>query len=144
MSEAEFMKRINCRPATAQSKLYDDDGNLLYEGYLLNDRPYGLGTVYFANGNKYQEGVFDFKGLVQGREYYPSGQLRFEGTFVMNTAYGPNFPRLGSLYDEDGRLVFSGKFEVKRGGVGYPMMKYPRFSPCSDRPEIKYFRDDDF
>lgn len=146
MTEDEFLKRINFHRNgnVLYKSLFSDEGDLLYEGYTLNDKPFGLGTVYFSNGNRYQEGVFDFKGLAEGREYYPSGQLRFEGIWKVNAAYGPNFPVIGNLYDEDGELIFSGKFEVKRGGVGYPMMKYPKYSlEPKGRPKIKYVHNED-
>ena len=144
ISEVEFLKKINCYPFIEKKELLSDDGDLLYEGYVLNDKPFGLGTVYYPNGNKYQEGIFDFKGLVEGREFYPSGQLRFEGIFVLHTGYGPNYPKKGNLYDEDGKLMFTGKFEVRRSGVGFPMMKYPRYGQMSERPKIKYVNTSDF
>lgn len=145
MTENEFLNSINYYPEgnIIRKKLFTEDDELLYDGYTLNDKPYGLGTLYFKNGSKYQERIFDFKGLSEGREYYPNGNVRFEGIWMINTAYGPNFPILGNLFDENGKLMFSGKFEVKRRGVGYPMMKYPRFSPQKDRPKVEYIHPTD-
>lgn len=139
LTEIEFLNQINYYPEgdIIHRKLFSDDEGILYEGYTVNNKPYGLGTVYFANGNKFREGIFDIKGLAEGKEYYPNGNVRFEGLWQINTAYGPNYPVLGSLYNEKGQLMFSGKFEVKRGGVGYPMMKYPKFG-IQKSPEIKY------
>lgn len=119
LTEIEFLNQINYYPEgdIIHRKLFSDDEGLLYEGYTVNNKPYGLGTVYFANGNKFREGIFDIKGLAEGKEYYPNGNVRFEGYWQINTAYGPNYPVLGSLYNEKGQLMFSGKFEVKRGGV---------------------------
>jgi hypothetical protein len=34
---------------------------------------------------------------------------------------------MGKYYAENGDLIFSGKFHFQKGGVGYPMMKYPKF-----------------
>ena len=123
-----------------RKKLFSDEGDLIYEGYTVNDKPYGLGTVYYANGNKCQEGIFDFKGLNEGKEFYHNGQVKFEGIFRVNSAYGPNFPIYGNLYNENGDLMFSGKFQYQRGGVGFPMMKYPRYGQLKNRPDIKYIR----
>lgn len=103
------------------SRLYTEKGNLLYEGMVYNDKPCGAGTVYFENGNVYQEGVFGIKGLSSGREYYPDGTLRFEGLYRLNYAYGPNYPEYGHFFDENGKCVIEGMIEVKRGGVGYPV-----------------------
>ena len=112
---------------------------MIYEGYTVLEKPYGLGTAYYSNGNKYREGVFGRKGLLEGKEFYSNGQLKFEGTMFANSGYGPNFPNIGNLYNEEGKLIFSGKFEWKKGGVGYPMMKYPRYRfEEKDRPEIQY------
>ena len=44
-----------------------------------------------------------------------------------------------SYYAENGDLIFSGKFHFQKGGVGYPMMKYPRYRlEEKDRPELEY------
>ena len=139
ISEIEFLNKINYYPDEdiVHEKLYNDE--LVYEGYTRCGKPYGLGVAYYPNGNKYREGVFDRKGIIEGKEYYSSGQIKFAGIWRRNSAYGPNFPILGNYYSENGDLIFSGKFEVIRGGVGFPMMKYPRYRfEEKDRPEIKY------
>lgn len=88
---------------------------------------------------KYREGVFDTKGIIEGNEYYSSGQLKFAGIWKKHGAYGPKYPVMGNYFSEDGDLIFSGKFDVKRGGVGYPMMKYPKYRfEEKDRPKIDY------
>lgn len=157
ISEIEFLNRINYYPegfvkkelCTRQGpiqngelkhkKLYSDNGELLYEGYTLEDFPYGLGVAYYSNRNRYREGVFDRKGLVEGKEFYSNGQVKFEGVFVRHASYGPNYPNIGNYYNRNGDLIFSGKFEVKRGGVGFPMIKYPKYIFLEeDRPEIEY------
>lgn len=142
MSESEFYKRVNYSPDSriTRKRLFDDECNLLYEGNTFCDRPYGLGTLYFANGNKYQEAIFDVKGFVEGREYYPTGQLRFEGKYVICTGYGPNYPSFGRIYDEDGNLQFNGLFSVQRTGIGYPRIKNPEGYRIfqKDRPKYKW------
>ena len=146
LSEIEFLNRINYYPEgkIEHKRLFGENNELIYEGYASNGKPYGLGTLYFKNGNKFQEGIFDLKGIVEGKEYYPNGNVRFEGIWQINTAYGPNYPTWGSLFDENGKLMFSGKFEVKKGGVGYPMMKYPKYRIQPNRPKIEYMDSYDF
>ena len=91
------------------------------------------------NGKKYKEGVFGRKGLVEGKEFYSNGQVKFEGIINVNGGYGPNYPVRGNMYDRNGDLIFSGRFEYQKGGVGFPMMRYPRYRfEEDDAPKIKY------
>ena len=141
ITEKEFFKKINYYPNEVKyKKLFTHDDQLLYEGYTINDKPYGLGKLYFDNGNIYQEGVFTFKGIKIGKEHYYSGQVKFEGEFSITRGYGPNAPRIGNVYNEDGELIFTGKFEIKKGGVGYPMVKHPHGYKNIEkrRPNIEY------
>ena len=64
---------------------------------------------------------------------------------VPNGSYGPNYPLFGNYYSREGELIFSGKFEVKKGGVGFPMVKYPKYYRFNekDRPEIEYLQKKD-
>lgn len=103
------------------SRLYDADGALVYEGFTKAGKPYGSGTSYYQNGNKYQEGVFGIKGLLVGKEFFPNGQTRFEGVYHLNRAYGPNYPSAGIVYSEDGKKQYEGKLTFHVGGVGYPI-----------------------
>ena len=123
-------------------KIYSEDGTLLYEGFTLFGKPYGAGTSYYSNGNKCHEGVFDIKGLVQGRQYYMNGNIRFEGSYRINRAYGPNYPVYGTCYDEDGIEYFRGELSHSIGGVGYCSVKEPKeFGPIhlKDEPDLKMF-----
>lgn len=136
----EFFKKIHYDDSYWLTETFTEDDVLLYRGYVDGDnRPYGLGTVYYPDGKIFREGLFDFKGLIEGKEYYPNGKLHFEGVWYITTGYGPNVPKCGNLYDENGNLIFTGKFEIRTGGVGYPMIKYPKcFNriPKSARPDI--------
>ena len=125
-----------------REKLYLTDTLLLYEGEILYGKPYGLGKVFYSTGRVYQEGIFDVKGLVEGKEYYPNGNVRFDGKFQICTGYGPNYPMEGKCYSEDGSLIFEGKLHYRFGGVGYPMIENPEgFGPVVQRnhPAIQYF-----
>ncbi len=106
-------------------KFYNDDGVLLYEGETINGKAYGTGTSYYPNGNPLHEGRFGIKGLLSGREYYPNGQIRFEGEYCVNEGYGPNWPRQGTWYSENGEILFRGSFHVYRSGLGYPLIQNP-------------------
>ncbi len=106
-------------------RFFTEDGILIYEGYAVNGKAYGLGTSYYRNGMPLHEGFFGIKGLLMGKEYYHNGQVRFEGVFTLNGAYGPNAPEYGTWYNEQGKELFHGKFWVDRGGVGYPKVKIP-------------------
>lgn len=143
ISESKFLDKVNYYPRgkIEYKKIYGEDGRLLYEGNTLYNAPYGFGIAYFADGNIYREGIFDIKGIVQGKEYYPSGQLRFAGQWSLTYGYGPNAPYNGNAYDEDGKLIYSGKFKIKKGGVGWPMIQKPKGFPHEQkqRPKIKYY-----
>ena len=142
ISISKFYDKVNYCPKSGilRKQLHDESGNLVYGGYTLDSSPYGFGTAYFSNGNVYREGIFDIKGIVQGKEYYPSGQIRFEGQWCLTRGYGPNAPCDGNAYSENGDLIYSGKFEIKRGGVGWPMIQKPKgfFIEQKDRPKIDY------
>lgn len=146
LSVEEFFERIHYyeNGSVIHKKLFTTDGKLLYEGYTVNDRPYGLGTLYFENGNIFKEGIFDVKGIVEGKEYYPDGQVKLEGIWSITTGYGPNAPYKGCLFSENGKLVFSGKFEINKGGVGFPMIRYPTYRRNhEDSPKIGFIHGSD-
>ena len=118
-------------------RLYYDTGELRYEGYYSPteyDAPFhepkGKGTCYYKNGVIYREGVFQHSGLLEGKEYYPNGMLKFEGRYnCRNTDsgyYGPTYPVYGKFYSEDGSLLYEGEFGTKKqGSMGYPMVVFP-------------------
>ncbi|MBR4447203.1 hypothetical protein [Methanobrevibacter sp.] len=137
--ETEFLDKVKYHPQKgAEYKVLCND-ELVYEGFTRCSMPYGLGVAYYPNGNIYRDGIFYIKGIIEGREYYSSGQLKFEGKWLVNRGYGPNYPTIGNYYAEDGKLIFSGKFQVKKGGVGFPMMKYPKYRLLEkDSPKLDY------
>ena len=118
-------------------KLYYDTGELKYEGYYSpteyyssHHSPNGRGISYYKNGKVYRDGQF-YDGLFfEGKAYYPTGKLKFEGRYNRKTAqdsyYGPTYPVYGKFYGEDGNLIYEGKFSVVRqGSVGYPKVIFP-------------------
>lgn len=143
ISESKFYDKVNYYPRgrIVRKRIFAEDGKLAYEGYTLDNAPYGFGRAFFADGRIYRDGIFDMKGIVQGKEYYPSGEIRFEGQWCLTGGYGPNVPCEGNAYDEDGELIYSGKFEIKRGGVGWPMIQNPKGFAIEqkERPKIEYY-----
>lgn len=107
-------------------KIYSKDHKLMYMGFTVDGKPFGTGISYYENGNKCQEGVFDRKGLVHGKEYYQHGILRFEGVYTRNKGYGPNYPTFGTCYDEDGNEIFYGELKIRKmGSMGFPKIVRP-------------------
>ena len=120
--------------------LYDKNGHLVYEGYTLLGKPFGRGTVYFPNGNKFQEGKFAEKGLVgYGKEYWSNCKLKVEAKFIKNRRYGPNYPSVGTFYNQEGVKVFSGDFIISGGGMVYKPEGYKENLPEDQMPDITYF-----
>ena len=123
-------------------QIRNEEGILLYEGYTLLNKPHGTGRSYFSNGKVYQEGDFYIKGLIKGKEYYPSGNLRFTGSYKINRAYGPNYPVMGKCYDMNGHLYFEGQIQCSFGGVGYPSVTWPEeYGPIAqtNKPDVPTF-----
>lgn len=119
----------------------DENGNRVYEGFVKNAKPYGPGRAFFQNDVTYQEGIFGIKGLICGKEYYPNGELRFEGLYGTNYGYGPNYPVQGKFYDRCGVLAFEGKVKLKRSGLGYPTVLKPvNYGPVqqSEAPKVDW------
>ena len=113
-----------------KGKIYFKSGELRYEGDCVELStskvcPCGIGIEYYKDGIIKQQGLFQRRGLVCGRMYYPSGHLRFEGYCVEPSGYGPAYPRSGTLYDEDGAILYQGEFRCRFGGVGYPIVTVP-------------------
>ena len=107
-------------------KIYSKDHKLMYMGFTIDGKPFGTGISYYENGNKCQEGVFDRKGLVYGKEYYQHGILRFEGVYTRNNGYGPNYPTYGTCYDEDGNEIYYGELKIRKmGSMGFPKVVRP-------------------
>lgn len=111
-------------------KIFYDSGELRYEGTCVKLSSgelctFGNGTKYYKDGTKKEQGLFQRKGLVWGRMYYPSGKLRFEGFCEENSGYGPAYPTSGIFFGEDGTVLYQGAFKCRFGGVGYPTVIVP-------------------
>ena len=120
--EADDIEKV-APDRSVMGEVRDESGRLLYEGQLLEGKPFGTGRSYYPDGTVYQDGIFGVKGLMRGKEFYPDGTLRLDAVFRLNRAYGPNIPEAGKYYDREGTLVYEGKFPVRCGGVGYPTVE---------------------
>lgn len=93
-------------------KLHYPNGELLYEGFMVDQMAYGAGRSYHPYGHPCHEGLFGPNGLICGREYYNNGQIRFEGTYQYNQGFGENWPIFGAYYDAEGNLKYYGAFDI--------------------------------
>ena len=124
MSNFDYEKPLDMA-LTSWLQIADEDGNLIYEGFAVDNRPCGSGTAFYPDGTRYMEGVWGCKGIIAGREYYPNGQLRFEGAYHHNGGYGPTFPQYGRFFGTDGELLYEGLFRITKSGVGWPTVVEP-------------------
>lgn len=114
-----------------QGTIYYDTGELRYEGGCVrlsesdSLESCGTGTEYYKDGTRKKQGLFQRRGLVCGRMYYPSGKLRFEGYCTEPSGYGPAYPTSGAFYGEDGTLLYQGTFRCEFSGIGYPKVTMP-------------------
>lgn len=110
-------------------KYYYDNGNLLYEGSLKNDKFDGRGKYFYKNGNimydgnfredtyfgkgKYfsqngkllYDGYFKDNEIKRGKKFYPDGTVMYDGNFKDYEFHGS-----GKLFHENGRLRYEGNF----------------------------------
>jgi antitoxin component YwqK of YwqJK toxin-antitoxin module len=115
-------------------KIFYETGELKYEGqYILHPANHylqqGKGIEYYTNGIVYREGIFTRGGLLEGKEYYSSGKIKFEGRFNSKEErdyYGPTYPLAGRFYSENRSLLYDGEFTVEhQGSMGYPKVIIP-------------------
>ncbi len=89
--------------ATDKGKYYNYNGELMYEGFFLNDQFSGKGTMITEYGIKFV-GEFKEGQLLYGREY-KNDELQYEGSFQESKYNGS-----GKLYDS-GKLQVDGEFK---------------------------------
>ena len=125
---------------TGQGVLWDQEGNLVYQGGFLMEMYDGEGELFYSDGRTMYKGSFvknyfdgvgyyyyPETGILQyegsfakdyfegvGKKYYSNGMLQYEGDFSRGYYHGT-----GWLYDPDGQLVFVGGFkDGKQEGRG--------------------------
>lgn len=119
-----------------------EDGTIEFECVAeiqVPDAPEGkFGVRYYKDGTVRAVGFWGKAGLWEGRLYYPSGKLKYEGKFCRkgmepgSDYYGPTYPTVGRFYAEDGSLLYEGSFKIKRlGNASWPVVEYPEgFGRC--------------
>lgn len=87
---------------------------------------------FYPDGKVKKVGYAVRAGLCEGRVYYPSGSLQYEGSFFRkgelpgSDYYGPTYPTQGRFYSESGELVYEGQSKIKRiGNASWPVVVFP-------------------
>jgi hypothetical protein len=95
----------NHRFEDSDCKMYWNNGNLNYEGGILDSKKHGNGKEYWKNGNLYFDGYFS-GGLVDDPNctlFHNNGKVSFIGMYKNGKKHGK-----GILYDKDGKKVLNG------------------------------------
>ncbi len=87
---------------------------------------------FYPDGKVKKVGYAVRAGLCEGRVYYPSGSLQYEGSFFRkgelpgSDYYGPTYPTQGRFYSESGELVYEGQAKIKKiGNASWPVVVFP-------------------
>ncbi|MBU9719883.1 MULTISPECIES: hypothetical protein [Bacillaceae] len=97
-----------------KGKFYYNTGQLRYEGEFEGLEYVGQGTEYYENGHvkftgRFRKCHYFFYGArlyVEGKLYYKTGKLRYEGTFKGFKNYEFD---TGTEYLEDDRIIVHGR-----------------------------------
>jgi len=94
-SETEYANGV----ASGPTRTWDREGSLIMEGRHEDGNRHGVFSEYWPGTTQPQRQITYRHGVVDGtvREYYPSGKLRRERTFVDEALHGPD-----RMYLEDG------------------------------------------
>jgi len=87
-------------------KEYYEDGNLLKEGPIVDNKRDGRWKSYYRDGTLWSEGDYaqgERHGLT--KTYFPNGKLRYEGNFKMGIKSGQ-----WNFYDENGTFLKTASF----------------------------------
>lgn len=81
---------------------YHRNGNLLYKGTFLYNRPIGQCDTYYDSGQLEASMTFNGYGNLEGKHttYYPDGRLMCKAYFVNGV-----FHDYYSVFDENGKLL---------------------------------------
>ena len=97
-------------PQYKKGILYNYNTNIILSaGIYVNNILNGIGRKYYSKHNN----IIQSKGLYwngmlngEGITYYSNNNTEYSGTFYKGYRHG-----IGQLYDTDGILIFSGKFD---------------------------------
>ena len=89
-------------------QIYNNLGNLVYEGEMINGVAHGKGTFFFPGGEKYY-GNFE-NGVIEGNGiFYWEDGSRWEGTFSNNKLHGD-----GVFYNPKSKSSFNASYKNNR------------------------------
>ena len=89
-------------------QIYNNLGNLLYEGEMINGVAHGKGTFFFPGGEKYY-GNFE-NGVIEGNGiFYWDDGCRWEGTFSNNKLHGD-----GVFFNPKSKTSFNATYKHNR------------------------------
>jgi antitoxin component YwqK of YwqJK toxin-antitoxin module len=95
------LKEIDGKMEAVYEKEYYDDGNLLKEGAIMNNKRHGEWKSFYRKGNLWSVGNFD-NGVrtdsIVG--YYPNGALKYRGFYKDGQKSGT-----WELFDENGNYT---------------------------------------
>ena len=87
-------------PIAVYEKEYYEDGNLLKEGPIINNKRHGDWKTYYRSGKIWSEMTF-YEGMLDDtiKGYYTNGNLKYQGLYNNGQKTG-----VWLTYDEDGNL----------------------------------------
>jgi len=109
-------------------KLYSNDGTLLYDGYWNDGIYHQYGKLYNEQGQIIYEGYLD-NGKKQGygKLFYSNGQIKYEGNWYNDLYHG-----WGKSFKENGQLEYEGEWVngvpktiINTGVSGFSLLSMP-------------------
>ena len=105
-------------------QIYNNLGNIIYEGEMVNGVAHGKGTFFFPGGEKYY-GNFE-NGIMEGNGiFYWEDGSRWEGTFSNNKLHGD-----GVFYNPKTKTSFNASYKnnrlIEESNFGYGSMRKNR------------------
>jgi antitoxin component YwqK of YwqJK toxin-antitoxin module len=88
-----------------RGKYFYKDGNIMYDGNFREDTYFGKGKYFSQNGKLLYDGYFKDNEIKRGKKFYPDGTVMYEGNFKDYEFHGN-----GKLFHENGRLRYEGNF----------------------------------
>ena len=84
--------------------ILDKETGERYEGMVFNERPFGYGDYYNAEGLlRYRGMMIGWEKMGYGISYNDAGNVEYDGCWIHSSKHGP-----GKLYDNNSNLVYEG------------------------------------
>lgn len=88
-----------------RGKYFYKNGNIMYDGNFREDTYFGKGKYFSQNGKLLYDGYFKDNEIKRGKKFYPDGTVMYDGNFKDYEFHGN-----GKLFHENGRLRYEGNF----------------------------------